>query len=52
MFELIEREPPTVVAFEEARAQIQEFLLLQAQQAGTVAFIEELKASYDVEILI
>ena len=52
IIELIEREAPTVVAFEEARAQIQEFLLLQAQQAGTVAFIEELKASYDVEILI
>ena len=52
IIQLVGREEPTTVAFEEARAQIHEFLLLQAQQAGTVAFIEELKANYDVEILI
>ena len=50
--QLVERDAERTTPFTEASVQIREFLLQQAQQARTAAFIEELKAKSDIEILI
>ena len=52
VIQMVEREEERTAPFIEARVQIREFLLQQEQQARTAAFIEELKARSDIEILI
>ena len=52
VIQMVEREAERTAPFAEASVQIREFLLEQAQQARTAAFIEELKAKSDIEILI
>ncbi len=45
-------EETTTVPFTEASVQIREFLVRTEQQAKTEAFVEELRANSDIEILI
>ena len=52
VIQMVEREAERTVPFAEASVQIRDFLLQQEQQARIAAFIEELKAKNDVEILI
>ena len=52
VIQMVEREAERTAPFVEASVQIHEFLLQQEQQASTAAFIEELKAKSDIEILI
>ena len=52
VIQMVEREAERTAPFVEASVQIREFLLQQEQQASTAAFIEELKAKSDIEILI
>ena len=52
VIQMVEREAERTVPFAEASVQIRDFLLQQEQQARIAAFIDELKAKNDVEILI
>ena len=52
LIQLVGLEASRTVPFEEASGQIHEFLLRQEQQARTEAFVAELLANSDVEILI
>ncbi|HJN43703.1 MAG: peptidylprolyl isomerase [Vicinamibacterales bacterium] len=52
VIQMVGREAERTVPFAEASVQIREFLVQQEQQARIAAFIEELKAKSDIEILI
>ncbi len=52
LIQLVALEEPRTVPFNEASGQIHEFLLRQEQQARTEAFVAELLANSDIEILI
>ena len=52
VIEMVERREDRLVPFEEAGGPIRDLLRQQEQQARTAAFIEELKAEHDVQILI
>ena len=52
VIQMVERQEERIVPFAEASAPIREFLLQQEQQARTTAFIAELRARHEIEILI
>ncbi len=52
VIQMIERQDDRLVPFEEASGPIRDLLLQQEQQARTAAFIDDLKATHDVRILI
>ena len=52
VIQIVEREAERTAPFDEASVQIREFLVEQERQARTTAFIEELRAKSDIEILI
>ncbi len=52
VIQMVGREAERTVPFAEASVQIREFLVEQEQQARVAAFIEELKAKSNIEILI
>ena len=52
IIQLTALEEATTVPFTEASVQIREFLVRTEQQARTDAFVEELRANSDIEILI
>ncbi len=51
VIQMVEREPERTAPFIDTSDQIREFLMQQERQARTAAFIEELKARSDIEIL-
>ena len=51
IIQLLDLEESRTVPFAEASIQIREFLLNQEQQVRTEAFVAELRANSDVEIL-
>ena len=52
VIQMVERHEAQTAPFSEASTQIRELLTEQERQARTAAFIEELKAKSDIEILI
>ncbi len=52
VIQMIERQADRLVPFEEASGPIRDLLLQQEQQARTAAFVDELRATHDVRILI
>ena len=52
IIQLVERQDDRLVPFDEASGPIRDLLLQQEQQARIAAFIDELRATHDVRILI
>ena len=52
VIQMVEREAARTVPFAEASVQIREFMMQRDQEARIAAFIEDLRAKSDVEILI